>query len=495
MRDARPRLLAATFALFVLLPFPSASVAQAGLGHLEDATLPPRGLLRVRGITAWTRYDERFTSGGTELLGAPLTTDAFGVATFAPLASIQSLIQAASGTPFTLSMGRSRFDATGREEIVPMALEYGITSRLALGVMVPVVRKRIAQQFVLDSTGANVGPNPARTSSAASQLAAQLQAEFTNAQALLSGRLQSCQSNPSGPGCATLLSRQAEAQALIQSSQTFASDVGALYGTSSTNGMAFVPRAQSAAQIAIAARIADFNTRYQDLLQSSANFIVAVPRGAGGAPGSAQFQSYLFNDLGRDSLTFRERIGIGDIEVGFRAGLIDHMSAGRLRGIRLTLASAVRLPTGSRQSPSDIADLRLGEGSYIVDSRIALDSRTGRLGLLAVGDFAANVHSNDTTNASIRNTRWTEIQLQPRWHLSEALAIHAAYSLRSTDKFGGDQLVGGGISFSTLSAYRRGSRAHPIETRFTHLEAISGDAGRPKFFRDQIELRFYFRPR
>src|SRR5437867_3440207 len=124
MRDAWPRMLAATLVLFVLVPSPSVSHAQAGLGHLDDATLPPRGLLRVRGITSFTRYDERFTTNGTQLLGAAFTSDAFGSSNFSPLASIESLVQSATGSPFTLSMGRSRLDATGREESVPVALEY-----------------------------------------------------------------------------------------------------------------------------------------------------------------------------------------------------------------------------------------------------------------------------------------------------------------------------------------------------------------------------------
>ena len=67
--------------------------------------------------------------------------------------------------------------------------------------------------------------------------------------------------------------------------------------------------------------------------------------------------------------------------------------------------------------------------------------------------------------------------------------------MRSTDKLGVDQLVGGGVSYSTLSAYRAGARALPMEMRFTHLEAVSGDANRPKFFRDQLEMRIYFRLR
>jgi hypothetical protein len=41
-------------------------------------------------------------------------------------------------------------------------------------------------------------------------------------------------------------------------------------------------------------------------------------------------------------------------------------------------------------------------------------------------------------------------------------------------------------------ALRSGGRL-PIEMRFTHLEAISGAVGQPKYFRDQIEVRIYYR--
>jgi hypothetical protein len=496
MRERWPRLLAATvLASFVFAPLSAAS-AQAGLGHVDDAGAPPRGLLRFRAITAFTRSDSRFTTTGVEPLGAPYSADSLGPRHFTPLSDIQSLVQSASGNPFTLSLGRSRFDATAREEIVPLGLEYGIADRLAVGVIVPIVRKRIAAQFLLDSTGANVGPNPARTNAAARQINDQVQAEFANARALLDSRLQSCQANPSGAGCAALLARQTEAQALLSSSQAFALLLSQLYGSSSVTGMAFVPTSQSAPQADIALRVADFNSQYQDLLATGTTLIQAVPRAAGGPAGSAEFQRYVTEDLGRDSLLTQERVGIGDIEVGFRLRLLDlPTTETRRAGIGLTLVSAVRLPTGSRQSPSDVYDLRLGDGSVIVDSRAMLDARLGRLGVLAGGQFATSVRNTDTTNSAMRNSRWMELTAATRWHLSEPFAVHGAYSFRSTDKLGDDQLVGGGVSFSTLSAYRRGVRGLPTEMRFTHLQTISGDAGRPSFFRDQIEVRIYFRLR
>jgi hypothetical protein len=501
MRERWPRASAAVLISSLLFAPASPSHAQAGpagLGSLEDASTPPRGLLRLRAMTAWTRYDSRFTVGGVEPLGARLTADSLGGRQLPALSSIQSLVQSASGNPFTLSLGRSRLNAMGREEIIPIALEYGLTSRFAVGVLMPIVRKRAAVLFRLDTTGsaANVGPNPRRTSTTATTNNTQVQAEFTNAITQLQNKLQSCQTNPAAPGCASVVGREALALQLIQSSQSFASALASLYGSASATGMAFVPVSKSAAQDSIAARVSAFNTRYKDFLGTTANLLQAVPSAAGGPAGPAEFQSYLVADLGRDSLNMQERVGIGDVEVGFKALLLDVIPSARRRtGVQLGVASAVRLPTGSRQSKSDVVDLRLGEGRVVVDSRAVFDGRAGRFGLVAAGDFATSVHDNDTTNATTRDSRWTEIQIAPRWHFSEPLAIHATYSLRSADRSGGDQLVGGGVSYSTLSAFRAGRSGLPMEMRFTHLEAVSGDANRPKYFRDPLEIRIYFRLR
>lgn len=492
MGDRQPRYLAATMFASLLLASPLS--AQAGLGHVEDATTPPRGLLRLRAITVWTRYDARFSPTGVEPLGADLTADALGVAKLPELNAIESRVQSASGAPFTLTLGRSRLDAAGREEIVPLAFEYGLTNRLAIGVTVPIVRKRVAAVFQLDTTGsaANVGPNPHRTSTTASQNNALVQSQFATAAAQLQARLTACQANQSGAGCAAIL---ADAPLLLQSSQGFAADVAALYGTTGGLGEAFVPMSSSAAQAAIAFRVTDFNGRYFNLLGT--NLIQAIPTAAGGPAGSSQFQDYLTADLGRDSINTQERVGIGDVEVGFKLRAIDvRRTAPRLLRAQLAIAGNVRLPTGSRQSPSDLVDMQLGSGDVLLESRILLDLQAGRVGLLAAGQFAARAFDRDTSASIPRsrpNGRWVDVQIAPRFHLSAPLAIHAAYSIRYTESTG-DQLVGGGVSYSTLPTYT-GSGSLPMEMRFTHLEAVKGEGHRPKFFRDQLELRLYFRLR
>src|SRR3954470_18947508 len=123
MHELRPRVLAAAMLLSSAIVSHPAH-GQLGLPFLDDASTPPRGLLRFRAAQAWTRFDSRFTGNGVSPLGAYLTSDSLGPRQVPQLASIQSLVQSASASPFLLTLGRARFDATGREEIIPFAFEY-----------------------------------------------------------------------------------------------------------------------------------------------------------------------------------------------------------------------------------------------------------------------------------------------------------------------------------------------------------------------------------
>jgi hypothetical protein len=487
MRDRRSRILAAAFVVSFVVA--SALPAQDALGHLDDASTPPKGLLRLRVAGVWTRYDEVFASTGVNPLAATLNSPALGTANGFGLGAIETQIQSATASPFTLSLGRARLSATGREEVVPIGIEYGITNRLSVGVVIPFMRKRVATQFRLDTlgSGANVGPNPNRTSTVAQN--ANVQAQFSAAAAQLQNRLSFCQANPSSSGCAAFLARQSEVQPLITSSSSFATTIGTLYGTSTLKGSAFVPMTQSAAQAAIALRVADFNFKYKDLLASSTDLITAIPKGAGGPVGAADFQSYVVGDLGRDSLNTQERLGIGDVELGAKMRVIDlPMTEARRFGAQLAVAGSVRLPTGSTQSPSDLINMRFGNGATTLDGRVLLDVQAGRFGILTAAQFATLVNADTIEFRPYGNQRM-ELDIAPRFYLSPPLSIHGAYSIRQAQA-AGDQLVGGGITYSTLAGYK-GSGRLPVEMRFTHLEAIKGDVGRPKFFRDQIEVRLY----
>ena len=488
MRERRA--LGAIVPLALALALASSLDAQTSYPHVEDATGPRKGMFRFKAATVWTRYDARFTASGTTPLGSPFSADSLGATQLPTLAAIQTRVAAASGGAFALSLGRSRVDAMAREEIVPITLEYGITNRLSVGIMAPMVRRRVMVQFQLDTASgfvANVGPNPQRFATAAANT--QVQSQFATAISQLQSRLSGCQSNPGGAGCPALLARQAEAQQLILTSQGFATDLASVYGTATTLGSAFVPLTQSAAQTAIVARISTLNDQFKDLLATSTNLLTSSPAGAVGPAGVADLQRYLTQELGRDSIATAERVLVGDIEIGARFGAFD-VRRNRLR-MQLAVAGGVRLATGSRQSKSELVDLSTGGGMIVASGRALLDARSGRVGLLASASFASNVKAIDTVGLATRAERWTEINLAPRWHFSDPFSVHAAYSVRSTDKEGGDQLAGGGVSISRISDFTGGPL--PIEMRFTHLQAIKGDPGRPKFFRDQLELRLYYR--
>ena len=468
-------------------------VAQSSLGHLEDASTPPRGLLRLRAATVWTRFDSRFITGGEAPLGSFLSSDSLGAAQLPSLAPLEADIESASQLPFSLSMGRSRLDATAREEIVPIVFEYGLTSRLALTAMLPVVRRRVMPQFQLDTAGgfvANVGPNPHRTSTLAASTNAQVQQQFASAASALQTLLTQCAGNPAQPQCASVNGRESAANALIQDSQRFASDVGNIYGTSAATGSPFVPMTGSAAQTAIAGRIATFNTEYKDFLGSSTDRLTQNPVGAGGPAGVTDLQHYLTQDLGRDSLVLREKVYVGDWELGAKFRAVDVVATPTRRlATQLALAGAIRFPSGTRHSGSQIVDLSTGTGRLAFTSRAILDAKYARFGVLATAYGAFAVGDADTLAQP--DTRWTEIHVAPRWHFSDPFSIHGAYSLRSANATGGDQLVGGGFTFNTIDRWAGGKL--PIEMRYTHLEAVSGDAGRPRFFREQLELRLYYR--
>jgi hypothetical protein len=488
----------------------SALFAQAGLTHLGDATTPARGTFRLHASAAWTRYDARFATDGVAPLGGLFTSDSLGVRELPRLSVAESLVTEAAGAPFRLTLGRSRLDATAREEIMPVALDYGVTNRLSIGVMVPVIRKRVAVQFRLDTAGgfgANVGPNRHRTSAAAAQNNAIVQAELANAAQQLQARLSSCQANPTAPGCPALLAREAEALALIAASQAFAGQLERIYGSDTNNGQPFVPTADSDAQVAIEARIAQLNAQYRDLLTTSVDLLTAVPSGAGGPAGVADLQRYFAGDGVRDSVVTQERFGIGDVEVGLRFLAVHRPATDtRLFGIQLAVAAIVRLGTGSTDSPSEIVDMRLSPGDDHVDARAILDASYGRFGLLAAARHETAINAEerldptvdpnlDAPPSPVTDRSVTEISVAPRWHLSAPLSFHGAYSIRNADNTGTDQLVGGGLTFSGFRRTPAGGRAPSMEMRYTHLEAISGAAGQPRFFRDQIELRIYYRLR
>jgi hypothetical protein len=519
------------------------SVAQSTTSLLSDATVLPRRAVDFRLLTSWTRYDQLIGVGAAHNIAASLNTDSLGSTLVPQFAVAENAIRSAAGLPnFRLTAGNLVAIADSRIVTAPLIAQYGLTSRLTVGVVIPLVETRttLFAQLNPRSGAANVGPNPALAN--ADQLArnAALVTAFRTAATSLQQKLTQCQTTPTGTGCETLLAQQSAAQNLIQTTTTFTGAVETLYGTGATHpGQAFIPIAASPAQVAINTQIQNLITQYQGFLGSTISGSVVA---AGGPGARAAFQDLLAR-MGRDSLQSTDRSSIGDISLGATyqlANTFGDTSAASAGGVRYRFAvnGTVRIGTGQPASRQRLLDIGTGYGQPGAEVGAAADVQFGRrysatatgsytaqLGTIAVSRLANPGNALLPLDVSPLNLGGTysagnvmALSIVPRIRIAGYFAFTGQYSLVRT---GADQYslsgsppgtsttqtslaalgvssataqqLGFGVAYSTIVGPERGPGRLPFEASFSHLETISASGGPvAKTFRDQIELRVYF---
>jgi hypothetical protein len=529
--------MGATTACLLLALTTSLAHAQGGLSHLDDATGVPPGLFRLDAITAWTRYSSLFagSGGGVVSLSAPYSSDSLGVAQLPRLANTQTAIQTLSGSPFHLSLGSIQTSAQARVVTTPVQVEYGLTRRWTLGVAVPFVRTRTTIFIRANPKGTegNVGVNPASLNANALSSDSAVVAQFGAAVAALETTLQGCKGNALfDPGCATILAHQSDIGNLLQSATLYSATLGVVYGANAqVLGAPVVPVTGSATDLLIRSRIAQFDSSFHTYL-STAPSISARPAGALGVVGTVDWQSLVRDPAvaGVDSLGTTERINIGDVELSAKYLLHDGFADSSARAAtwhsRTAITGTLRLGTGVTPSMSNPLDIGTGNGTTQVEGRLATVWQYGRhVGLSAAGLYAYSLSKGTGSEAALNYKPAApssyEVQLAPRWRVSDLFDISAAYGFRHIDAMtgsvpdmqliaanlagpvayhdgvftaaGNTQTVGLSVHYSSLSAFGRGGSALPIDIGFTHLEAITGAGAMPKTFRDQVEIRVYYR--
>jgi hypothetical protein len=549
---AHLRLMAVSLACSLLLVPARPARAQAGLSHLDDATMVPKGDVRLQAITAWIRFDSRFAPAGsaksTYPLGDEFSFESLGAAQLPALSATQNSIQTLSGSPFSLSLGAMWSAMDARVVVMPLSLEYGLFHRLTVGAMLPLVRTRMNIMLRVNPRGTegNVGVNPAGVSDAALAQDSAVVAQLTSAAAALQATLQACQANAaSDPNCPQILAREPDVTALLQTAAQFAANFSAVYGADAqTRGGAVVPLAGSGADGLIRARLTAYDSSFQAFL-TSAPRITATPAAAGGPVGTRDFANLLHDPAiaGFDSLSSTVRVGPGDLELSARYllfdGFADSATAANPAGLhgRATLTGVVRLPTGQLAAATNPLDIATGHGATAATARMALYSQWGRrVGLSAAASYTQSFGTTRTGAYPVAQGApfppstadvypYTpgavmSVEIAPRYMLTRLMGVSAVYDFRHvasndlgtlasgsggpaitpvatidgvTSAPGTMQSAGFGITYSTVTEYDRGRAALPIDLTFTHLEAISGAARMPKSFRDQIQLRFYYR--
>lgn len=525
-------ILASATLVIACLGAPPAIAQQIPTSLLPDATVLAPRTLRVRVLSAFTRWDDLIGNGGTRNLGSLLATDSLGTQQIPSFSVAEADIRAASGlSGFRLTAGRVGALGNARVVTAPLILEFGASSRLTLGVVVPLVETRVTMYSQLNPPplNANVGPNPARVDQSILTRNAGLVQSLRRAADSLGKSLANCHAAPASPGCSDLLGQESTAQSLIQSTGTMAAALEDLYGTSAEHpGQSYVPLSANASQQAIDNRIVGLGTQYQSLLKS--NLISGSVTGAFAPGAQAAFQQLLLAS-GRDTIGAVDRTSIGDVTVGATYQLVNtYGDTTRTGQYRVALNAAFRFGTGEPANGNRLFDMSTGYGQPGVIVGGAADVRfSRRVSLTALGTYTAQLGTIDVphvpnagdvifplTDAPGTYSAGNVLNLLviPRYRLSGYFALNGQYSLLHSGAdqytvnagagqtapsapFGLDaatlQQVGIGFAYSTVSGADPGPGRIPFEVSFNHLETISASGGpAPKSFRDQIEFRVYF---
>ena len=547
---ARRRFRIATLAALIVAA-PTALCAQVYLSHTDDAAPVPAGTLRMRVTTGWTRFDERFTAAGRRPLSDDIATDSLGTRQFPLLTPVERALQSLTSDPLTrLTFGRLAARSDARIVTTPIALEYGVTRRLSIGLVVPIVqtRRSIQLRVNLDSAGkvdsaGNVGFVPLRSRRDAATANALVFSGFKSAADSLAILIARCPANPNASGCAAVNANTADANATRVAAQQFADAVRAALGTDSSSAN-IAPRNKSGLANRIDDQRAALNARVQKYLGAGAGalsgvFTTPTPfsyvalQGTGGAQGL--LQSPLGGGL--DSIQTTSVLRLNGFTVGAQYLLLDHFQRDTLprQGFetRIVIGGAYRFEPTFPDSARRFGVIPTGDGSGF-ELRSAMDVIRGNFGgtiaaryvksLPRIADgpllgdpeafFPAPVFGPVTRTAGTVMA----IDLTPRLLVGEWFALDGHYGFERTGAVSYDvsapaascggcppfapstaartaQRVGIGLRYSTADAYMRGRSTTPIEVSITHLETISGDPGVPRVQRDQVQVRVFFKVR
>jgi hypothetical protein len=334
--------------------------------------------------------------------------------------------------------------------------------------------------------------------------------------------------------------KETDAAAAAKRASDFAAAVAVAYGIAApTTVVAPLAKGQLATTIeaqraALAAQLAGYlpGTKIDTLRTVTTEFSYIDLQGRDNTPGllGSTFGGNL------DSLATTERIHIGDVEVRARVLLIDHTQRDSLptRGaqVRLAVGGIFRFNTSRPDTARNLVDIATGDGGG-AEVRSALDVMAGRVGATIAARYAKSFARDvevPLVGYPIGGFPYPEfgtvsrtagdvfgLDVTPRVFVGDWLAFEGQYGVERTGAptfaAGSEspcsacvvtassvlptetsvQRVGFGVRYSTVDSFLRGRAKYPVEVSYRHLETITGDAGAPKLFRDQLQLRIYYR--
>lgn len=550
--------LGAAIALLSLAP--GLAGAQRALGPSDDATVVPKGLFRLSLQPTWGRANERFSDGlggrskGTpERLGVDYDVDSLGPSRFEPLRQLTPSLQTLAGkSAIASSLGKLRVDFDYSAVTTPIALEYGLTRRFTLGVLVPYVKTR-NEVYLNPNPGRNegtMGINPALTKVGARAQNLTLFTQIGEAVTQLQQQLTAC-AGSTAPACSAINADRARAQQLAATGAAVANAVTSVYGTKTGEGARYAPVEGSSLQKDIAARLTTLSSDFASFLGAPSGRTAWINTGPVGAPlmGLTDFNTIVsdsaFGIVGVPIETV-ERSHIGDVEFGGKFLLYDGLGARVPQRVdwtgfrfRLAIGGAYRMGTGQLHSPDDFADVGTGDRTNDIEGRVFADFLFGRRVWASVvaryGVQQADeqyMRIPDVPNAPLPALYRKQFvsrdlgdyfvaEFSPRVTLTDALMLSATYSVaqKGEDSYTGsfpvtnlageqvtldasilnagtertEQRLIAGVTYSAMSAYYRGRSKLPLEVSYMVGQSMSGSGNAMKTFTQAIGVRLYSR--
>jgi hypothetical protein len=363
-------------ALAVLLTTPAAA-------QLPEIGVP-RGIVRFGIGGDFANTSNQFFQGAEEPYRAPFATSVLGTAYYPGLDSNQAQIASLSGMPgYTISVGGATMRTQASVGTLQLAATIGVTSKLSLFGVVPIVRQQIKVDYRYDSTGANTGFNPADPvfgSAAGADSVNLFLAEYKAALDTLDLRLQTgfYNGNPSD---------SALAAATLATGNAYWTGLSALLVVPGA-AADFVPLANSAAGQAMSGAVSSTQSNLAALGIPSFTQPLPLPTDA---ITPSQYNNYLTSaggPIAARSFSNTTSFLMGDVELGASYTLIDRWNRpGSPGGLRVVAQALVRLPTGYQPLPNDFVTLPTGGGQTDLQLSMVADVGGGKLGARFTGSY------------------------------------------------------------------------------------------------------------
>jgi hypothetical protein len=541
-------LIGIVLAMF-LLTTPDAQ-AQRVLGPWEDATIAPKGRLRLGLTLRFEQWKERLNrfDGATEALGSDLTLDSLGASAFPFIAGLSPALATLTGNPSPpLSLGTLRTHVDVTQTTTPISLEYGLTQKIGIQVVIPYVKNRV---HVLananpEGVGGTLGLNPAQAIAGARQQNGLVTTALGSAATTLTSELARCVGS-SDPTCSAINADRTGATALAQLAIQVSDALASVYGTPTIAGGLYAPVAGSVLHSAIDARLTALNAQFRTFLGAPPIGEWISGRPVAAAPLAAAGLEVLLGEpalgIAARPLGDYEHSHVGDIEVGAKFLLIDTFGPNatadlpRAGALRVAAAGIYRLGTGQLDLPHDFTDVGTGDRQADLEFRGYADLALGRrFWTSAVIRFALQQPdrivrriTDDGRQPFPELAREVEVErnlgdvmefeVAPRFVPNDEFAISGMYRYRSkgADSYSGafqvtgidgsplsldasvlgigseqkEHLLGFAVTYSTVRANARRSAKWPLELWYMHTQVMSG-RGVPKMQMNGIGVRLY----